>query len=80
MEETDVSLQIYTFLEVTAVCYGQKPVKDGQRCDFRDRYHDKKERSVLNQSAGGTIDCMIYVPEICQTFSVESQYSLYSET
>ena len=41
MEETDVSVQIYTFLEVTAVCYGQKPVKDGQRCDFRDRYHDE---------------------------------------
>ena len=36
MEETHVSAQIYSFLEVTAVHYDKKPVKDGQRCDFHD--------------------------------------------
>ena len=32
MDETDVSVQIYSFLEVTAVRYDEKPDKDGQRC------------------------------------------------
>ena len=35
MDETDVSVQIYSFLEVTAVRYDEKPDKDG-RCDIRD--------------------------------------------
>ena len=36
MEETDVSAQTYSFLEVTAVRYDEKLDKHGQRCDFRD--------------------------------------------
>ena len=36
MEENDVSVQIYSFLEVTAVPYDEKPDKDEQRCDIRD--------------------------------------------
>ena len=36
MEATDVSVQIYSFLEVTAVRYDEKPDKNGQRCDIRD--------------------------------------------
>ena len=36
MEETDVSLQIYSFLEVTAVRYDENPDKDGQTCDLFD--------------------------------------------
>ena len=32
----DVSVQIYSFLEVTAVRDDENLVKDGQRCDFRD--------------------------------------------
>ena len=32
MEETDVSVQIYSFLEVTAVRYDERPDIDGQRC------------------------------------------------
>ena len=38
---------------------------------------DKKERTVLNSSTEsiscGTIDCTIHVPEIFQTFSLESE-------
>ena len=33
----------------------------------------------LNQPADGTIDCTIYVSEIYQTFSLESQYSVYTQ-
>ena len=36
MEETDVSVQLYSFLEVTAVRNDEKPDKDGRRCDIRD--------------------------------------------
>ena len=36
MEETDVSVQTYSFLEVTVVRYDEKPEKDGQRCDICD--------------------------------------------
>ena len=32
MEETDVAVQIYSFLKVTAVRYNEKPDKDGQTC------------------------------------------------
>ena len=76
MEETDVSVQIYSFLEVTAVRYDEKPEKDGQRCDIRDIVTRRNVLCLtvrLNQSAGGTIDCTIHVPEIFQTFSLESQ-------
>ena len=45
MDETDVSVQIYSFLEVTAVRYDEKPDKDGQRCDIRDIV---TRRNVLN--------------------------------
>ena len=57
MEENDVSVQTYSFLEVTAVRYDENPEKDGQRCDIRDIV---TRRSVLcltvrlNQLAGGT--------------------------
>ena len=88
MEETDAYVQIYRFLEVTADWYDEKPVKERQRCDFRDIVIRRNELCLtvrLNQPAGSTIDCTrydctIHVPEICQTFSFESQYSLYSET
>ena len=59
MEETDVSVQIYSFLEVTAVRYDEKPEKDVQRCDIRDivtRRHVLCLTVRLNQSVGGTID------------------------
>ena len=36
MEETDVSVQLYSFLEVMAVRYDEKPDNDEQRCDIRD--------------------------------------------
>ena len=35
-KKTDVSVQIYNFLEVTAVPYDEKSDKDEQRCDIRD--------------------------------------------
>ena len=79
MEETDVSVQTYSFLEVTAVRYdenSEKPKKDGQRCDFRDIVTRKNVMCLtvgLNQSAGGTIDCTIHVPEIFQIYSLVSQ-------
>ena len=60
MEETDVYVQIHSFLEVTADCYDEKPVKDGQRCYFRDIVVRRTELCLkvrLNQPAGGTIDC-----------------------
>ena len=82
MEETNVSVQIYRFLKVTAVCYEEKPIKDGQRYDFFDIVIRNEPVCLtvgLNQPAGGMIDCMIHVPKICQ-ISLESQYSLYSET
>ena len=76
MEETDVSVQIYSFLEVTAVRYNEKPDKGGQRCDIRDivtRRNVLCSTVRLNQPAGGTIDCTIHVPKIRQTVSLESQ-------
>ena len=63
MVEADASAQIYGLFEVTAVRYDKKPVKDGQRCDFRDIVlrRNKLGLSVpLNQPAGGTIDCTIH--------------------
>ena len=36
MEETDASVQLYSFLGVMAVRYDEKPDKDGQRWDIRD--------------------------------------------
>ena len=36
IEETDVPVQIYSFVEVTAVRHDEKPVKDGQSYDIRD--------------------------------------------
>ena len=32
MEETDIAVQIFSFLKVTAVRYNEKPDKDGQTC------------------------------------------------
>ena len=60
MEETDAYVQIYRFLEVTADWYDEKPVKDRQRCDFRDIVIRRNELCLtvrLNQPAGSTIDC-----------------------
>ena len=57
MEETDVSVQTYSFLEVTAVRYGENPEKDRQRCDIRDIVTRRNVLCLtvqLNQSAGGT--------------------------
>ena len=36
IEETDVSVQIYSFLDVRAVRYEENPEKDGRRRDIRD--------------------------------------------
>ena len=58
MEETDVSVQTYSFLEVMVVRYDKKPEKDGQRCDTRDIVTKRNVLCLtvhLNQSAGGTI-------------------------
>ena len=60
MEETDVSVQIYSFLEVTAAHYDKKTNKDRQRCGI----HDIKKEHLcltvqLNQQASSTMDCMI---------------------
>ena len=55
MEETDVSVQIYCFLEVVAVGYDEKPDKDGPRCDIRDTLIRRNELCLtvrLNQPAG----------------------------
>ena len=76
MEKTDVSVQTYSFLEVTVVGYDEKPEKDGQRCDIHDIGTRRKTLCLavrLNQSVGGTIDCMVHVPEMLQTFSLVSQ-------
>ena len=72
MEETDFSIQTYSFLEVRAVRYDEKPEKDGQRCDIRDIVTRRNVLCLkvrLNQLAGGTIECAIHFPEILQTFS-----------
>ena len=75
MEETDVSVQIYRFLEVTVVRYDEKPQKDEQRCDIVTRRNMLCLTVRLNQSAGGTIDYRIHVPE-----PPKVNDSVYSET
>ena len=47
MEETDVSVHIYSFFEVRAVRYDKKPDKDRQKCYMRDIV---KELNVLQSS------------------------------
>ena len=61
MEETDVSVQVYSFLELTAVCYDEKANKDGHRCDFCDTVIRKVLCLTvqLNQPASNTIDSPI---------------------
>ena len=49
MEETDVSVQTYSFLEVTAVRYDEKPLKRWTKMWYP-WYRDKKERTVLDSS------------------------------
>ena len=75
--------KIYSFLDVTAVRYDEKPDKEGQRCSIRDIVTRRNVLFLtvrLNQAARGTVYCTIDVPEIYQTSSLESQYSVYSET
>ena len=76
MEETDVALQIYSFLDVMVVRYDEKTDKDGQRCDIRDIVIRRKVLCLttrLNQPAGSIIDCTIHVPKlICRTFSLQT--------
>ena len=63
MVETDASAQIYSLFEVTAVRYDEKPVKHGQRCDFRVIVLRRNKLCLsvpLNQPAGGTIYCTIH--------------------
>ena len=65
------------------VRYDQKPNKDGQRCDICNTMIRRNELFLtvrLNQPASGTIDCIIHVPKICQTFFLKSQYSVYLQT
>ena len=53
----EVSVQTYSFLEVTAVRYDENPKKDGQRCDIRDIVTRRNVLCLtvrLNQSACGT--------------------------
>ena len=60
MEETNVSIQIYSFLEVTAVHYDKKPNKDRQRCGIHDIKKEHLFLTVqLNQQASSTMDCTI---------------------
>ena len=47
MEETDLSVQVHSFHEVTAVRYDEKPDKYGQRRDIRDIV---TRRNVLKQN------------------------------
>ena len=78
MEETNVYVQIYSFLQVIAVCYVVKPDKN-----VSDVVRSRKVPCLtvrLNQPASGTKAFRIHVPEMYQTFSLESQYSGYSET
>ena len=73
----------YSFFEETAGSYDEKPDKDRQKCGMRDIVTRTNELCLtvpLNQPAGSTIDCTIHVSEIYQTFSLENQYSVYSET
>ena len=65
MEETDVSAEMYSFLEVMAVRCDEKPEKDGQRCDIRDIVTRRNLLCLtvrMNQSVRGTINCTIHVP------------------
>ena len=79
-EETDVSVQIHSFLEVTAVRYDENPKKMEKDVISVISWQEGTCLTVrLNQSADGTIDCMMHVPENCQTVSLESQYSVYLE-
>ena len=60
MDKTNVSVQVYSFLEVMAVHYDEKPNKDRQRCGI----HDIKKEHLcltvqLNQQASSTMDCTI---------------------
>ena len=80
MEETDVYVQIYSFL---VVCYDEKPDKNLQRGNISDVVRSRKVPCLtvrLNQPASGTKAFRIHVPEMYQTFSLESQYSGYSKT
>ena len=72
MEETDVPVQIYSFVEVTAVRYDENPVKDGQSCEIRDiviRRNVLYSTVQVNQPTIGPIDCTIHVPEICLIYT-----------
>ena len=79
LEETDVP--VHSFLEVTAVRYKEKPVKDD---DIRDDIRDIMmiRRNVLcltvrlNQPAGGRIDCTIHVPHMSNLFPRMSIFSV----
>ena len=69
MDKTNISVQVYSFLEVPTVHYDEKPNKERQRCGI----HDIKKEHLcltvqLNQPASGTMDCTIYVPEIFKPF------------
>ena len=66
MEETDVSVQQYSFLEVTAVHYDEKPEKDGQRSDI------VTSRNLL---------CLTHMFSKCfKPFPSKDNDSVYSET
>ena len=75
MEGNDVSVQLYSFLEVTAVRYDEKFDKDGQSCDIRDIV-------IRRNVPGGPIDCTIHVPKKLnfKPFPSKVSASVYSET
>ena len=57
MDKTNVSVQVYSFLEVMAVHYDEKPNKDRQRCDILDIKKEHLRLTVqLNQPASGPMD------------------------
>ena len=78
MEESDVYVQIYSFLEVTVIRYYEKPNKDGQRCDIRDIVMRRSVLYVtvrLNQPASRTIDCTIHIlKNLCNLLYQHNRY------
>ena len=84
MEETDVSVQVYSFLELTAVCYDEKANKDGHRCDFCDTVIRKVLCLTVqvNQPASNTIDSPIQMymfSKYGKPFPWKVNDSVYSE-
>ena len=78
MEETDVSVPIYSFLDVTAVCYDkiktqQRQTKMGNPWYQEGTYVLDNSSEVTSQRHNGLHDISSW-----NIYSLESQYSVYS--